>query len=546
MAEARKKTTRTGSPRSKNATAARKPRARRSSPPVLKSFNPATGEALPEVRANTPGEVKDAVEQARKVAPEWAALVPQARARMLKEVRHRIYSRLDDIVETVAQECGKPRAEALAHDVMPTVLALQYFERMSPRWLKSDRPGRFAGWALGTSSRVEMRPYGVVACISPWNYPFFLSFMGIIPALMAGNAVLLKPSELTPGVGERLREVLDVLPSGVATVLQGDGEIGGALVDAPVDKITFIGSPATGRKIAAAAARHLTPVVMELGGQDAAIICEDADLDVASSGLLWGAFLNSGQTCAAVERAYVNQSIADKFEDMLVAKAARLRQGPNGDVGALTAQRQLDTVRRHLADAVDKGARVLIGGSDSGRPNDNGSLWHAPTVISGRDEAMTISKEETFGPLLPIVRVSDDAEAVRRANEDGFNLTASVWSADRARARGLAAQLKAGTISINSHADAAGAPWSPWGGVGESGYGRLNGIYGLREFVAPVHVFDSRLPRLKKLWWYPYGESTTKTLRAITELLSAPKLSDKATAFKSMLENAGEAVREKL
>lgn len=546
MAEEPRKTTRTSSPRSKKTTGTRKPRPNKDATLMLKSFNPATGEALGEVRANTPGEVKDAVAQARKVAPEWAAIPSQGRSRMLKEVRHRIYDRLDDIVETVAQECGKPRAEALAHDIMPTVLALQYFERMSPRWLKSDRPGRFLGPVLGTSSKVEMRPYGVVACISPWNYPFFLSFMGIIPALFAGNVIVLKPSEVTPGVGERLREVLEVLPSGIATVVQGGGEVGSALVDAPVDKIAFIGSAATGRKIATAAAEHLTPVVMELGGQDAAIICEDADLDFASSGLLWGAFLNSGQTCAAIERAYVSRSIADKFEDMVVAKAARLRQGPDGDVGALTAQRQLETVQRHLADAVDKGARVLIGGAESGRVNEKGSLWHAPTIIAGRSEAMAISKEETFGPLLPIVRVRDDAEAVRRANEEGFNLTASVWSADRARARALASQLKAGTVTINSHADAAAAPWSPWGGIGQSGYGRLNGIYGLREFVVPVHISDSLMPRMKKLWWYPYGDATTKTLRAFTELLAAPKMSDKAAALKSAFKSVGEAMREKL
>ncbi|MGH2819029.1 MAG: aldehyde dehydrogenase family protein, partial [Actinomycetota bacterium] len=233
---------------------------------VLKSFNPRTGDRVGEVRAVSPGEVGDAVAAARKMAPDWASIEPRGRARVLEEVRHRIDARLEDIVETVALECGKPRAEALAHDVLPTVLALRYLERLAPRALRPERVGRAIGAVFGLSSTIDWRPHGVVGCISPWNYPFFLAFLGMAPALFAGNVVVLKPSEVTPQVGERIREVLEPLPPGVATVIQGGGEVGAALVDAPCDKLSFIGSPATGRKIAEAAARHLTPVVMELGG----------------------------------------------------------------------------------------------------------------------------------------------------------------------------------------------------------------------------------------------------------------------------------------
>ena len=355
-------------------------------------------------------------------------------------------------------------------------------------------PARVLGPLLGVSSKVEWRPFGVVGCISPWNYPFQLAIFAIAPALFAGNTVVLKPSEVTPGVGELLRTVLEGLPPGVATVVQGGADVGKALVDAPCDKICFIGSPATGRKIAGAAAKHLTPVVMELGGQDAAIVCDDADLDVATSGVLWGAFLNSGQTCAAIERAYVVDSVADEFTERLASKLAQLRHEENGDIGALTTSAGLDTVTRLVQDSIEHGATVIAGGPDEIKRSEQKGRWYPATILDGRSEEMAVFKEEIFGPVLPIVRVRDEAEAVRRANEDGFSLTASVWTRNRARFDRLAGELRAGTVSNNDHASTVGAVWTPWGGVGESGYGRINGIYGLREFSVPVHVARSIAP----------------------------------------------------
>lgn len=516
-------------------------------PVMLRSFDPTAGKVLGEVPAASAADVRDAVERARKVAPEWAAVPPEGRARMLREVRHRIYRRLDRIVETVSSECGKPRAEALAHDVMPSVLNLFYYERTAAKHLKTERIGRVMGPLLGLSSQVEWRPFGVVGCITPWNYPFFLSFMAITPALFAGNTVILKPSEVTPQTGELLRDVLEPLPPGVATVVQGGGDVGAALVAAPCDKICFIGSPGTGKKIAAAAAQHLTPVVMELGGKDPAIVCADADLDIAASGVLWGAFLNAGQTCAAIERAFVVDSVADEFQDKLLAKLAKLRQGEgDADVGSLTFDRQLDVVRGHVEDAVANGAQVLAGGPDAGRKNADGSLWYAPTVLTGVDESMKLMEEETFGPVLPIIRVQDEAEAIRRVNNEGFNLTASVWTSNRRKGREIAGAIRAGTVSINDHAIAAGAPWSPWGGVGESGYGRLSGELGLKEFLTPVHITNNMTPRMKRLWWYPYDDATTSTLRAVTEVFSAPTAGLKMKAGRSALKGAGRAIRSKL
>src|SRR5437867_4029043 len=289
---------------------------------------------------------------------------------------YEIRARMDDFVETVSAEPAKPPVEALSHDVLPTLLTIRYLGRIAPKALRSQRVGRLIAPVLGLSSSIDWRPFGVVGCISPWNYPVFLSFISLVPALLAGNAVVLKPSEVTPACGELMREVLTVLPEDVAAVVQGAGEVGAALVDAPCDKICFVGSTATGRKIAEAAAKHLTPLVMELGGQDAAIVCEDADLDAASSGVLWGAFLNAGQTCAAIERAYVVEPVADQFEERLLAKLREIEAQPEPQIGPLCINRQLETVERHVQDAVDRGAAVLAGGPDAARPNQNGSLWY--------------------------------------------------------------------------------------------------------------------------------------------------------------------------
>ena len=514
---------------------------------MLASGDPRTGTVVREIPAGTPDEVRDAVAAARRAARAWAALPVDRRARALARVRAAIHERMDHVVETISRENGKPPAEALAHDVVPALLTMAYLERIAPRALAPRAAGRFVGTLLGSGSRVEWRPYGVVGCISPWNYPLFLAFIGMTPALLAGNAVVLKPSEATPAVGELIAELLSPLPDGVATVVQGGGEVGAALVGAPVDKVCFIGSTATGRRIAQAAAEHLTPVVLELGGQDTAIVCADADLDVAASGVLWGAFLNAGQTCCAIERVYVEEPVADRFEELLLEKLRRVTAGPVGDIGPLTVSRQLETVKRHVRDAVSKGAKVLAGGEgrrDAGDGKEG--LWFPPTVLEGRGPDMELFGEETFGPVLPIVRVNDVDAAIRRAGEEGFNLTASVWTRSPATARKVVAGLRAGTVSVNDHAATAAAPWGPWGGVGQSGYGRLHGVLGLREFAVPVHVQRNLMPRLKRLWWYPYDRATTDTLRGVANLLSAPSWRDRREALRTIARSAGRAFGGKL
>lgn len=539
MAESPKKATKSA------ARKTRKPAAKRSAPAILRSKDPASGRLLREVEATPPEEVANLVANARKVAPEWASLPPRGRAHILRDVRYRIVERMDDIVDVVSEENGKPRTEALAHDVLPTLLMLAYLERATHKALRPMRLGGVAAPLMGGTSRVEWRPFGVVGAIGPWNYPFFNTMLAFASALFAGNTVVVKPSEVTPGVGELLRDVLDVLPPGVTTVVQGGAEVGAALIDAPCDKISFIGSPATGRRICEAAAKHLTPVVMELGGKDAAIVCADADLDTASSGVVWGSFMNTGQTCCAVERIFVHEAVAEDFVERIADKVARLRQSGDGEIGPITLERQLDIVKRHVDDALAKGAHVIAGGPDAGRANKGGSRWYAPTVLEDVNDDMAVVTEETFGPVVTVTRVRDDDEALARANS-GFNLTASVWSKDRGRGDAIAHRLRAGTVTINSHGDTLAMPWAPWGGVSESGFGRLNGVLGLREFSVPVHISRNFVRKMKKLWWYPYDEATAATLRGFAQVVGHPKVTEKLRGAKAALGSLRSTIKNKL
>ncbi|MEA2451717.1 MAG: hypothetical protein QOG04_427 [Actinomycetota bacterium] len=505
------------------------------SPQSLKSFNPRTGETIREIAAIAPAEVRDVVEQARKVAPEWGAIDPEGRVRILRNIRSRIKEKTDEIVDVVASETGKPRAEALSHEVLTPLLQLAYLEHLAPKVLKRKRVAPVIGPLLGFKSRMEFRPFGVVGCITPWNFPITNSFLALASPLFAGNTVVIKPSEVTPGCGEMLRELLEPLPSGVATVIQGGGDVGAALVDAPCDKISFVGSPVTGRKICGAAAEHLTPVVMELGGKDSAIICSDADLDLTTSGIVWGAFANAGQICASIERAYVVDSVADEFQERLLAKLSKLEQGE--DIGSLTFARQLDIVSDQVEDAVAKGATVLAGGTGAGKKNENGTLWYAPTVITDVTSDMSVLKNETFGPILTLIRVRDEEEALQRANTDGVNLTASVWTKDSKKRERLVAGLRAGSITHNFHLESVGGTWGTWGGVGESGYGRLNGELGLLEFTVPTHVSYSAMPKMKRSFWYPYDSGSERLTRSLIDFLGSKEAPQKLGAINGVMKD---------
>ena len=466
-----------------------------------------------EARSAPTDAVPVAVTAARAAQQGWSSLPVTERIAHLAHLRLEIAERAEDIVEEIARDLRRHPAEGFGHDLLPVLLSLRWHERVGRRALAPERPGRLLAAAVGMRSRIERRPYGVVAAITPGNYPFNLSLLPAIPALLAGNTIVLKPSELAPGVAGVLRRLLDAaFPPGVASVLLGDGSAGRALMRAGIDKVCFVGSRATGREVAIAAAEEGVPTVMELGGQDAAIVRADADLEVAASGLVWASFVNGGQACCSVERVYVHEDAADRFERLFVEKARRMR--PGRDVPPVPESR-IATVRRLAEDARALGARWLLG------PAEDDGAW-PPFVLEGRTPEMALSGAEIFGPMLTISRVVDDEEAVRRANEEGENLTASIWTTDRSAAERIAGSIRAGSIAINDHGVGEGAVWGAWGGVGASGHGRLHGLAGIREFTVPVHVTSSLTPRRTRVWWFPNDEPTAATLRAAVDVVGRP------------------------
>jgi acyl-CoA reductase-like NAD-dependent aldehyde dehydrogenase len=480
------------------------------------SYDPATDEEIGRVPVRTSEEVRRAVETARAAQMEWAARSYRERGRVILRAREIVLGQLDAVAELIARESGKPVTEAISMELTPTLDLMRFFARETGRLLRPERIGIGQYGLLGRTSRLVYRPMGVVGIISPWNFPWAIPLGEVVMSLMAGNAVVLKPSELTPFVGLKIADVFARagLPEGLLTVLTGDGRTGAALVEAGVDKIMFTGSVATGRRVAETAGRNLIPCVLELGGKDPMIVFEDADAESAAAAAVWGAFANSGQACASVERCYVEESIAEGFTARVVELTRALRQdeGLSGraDLGAMSCERQRGIVEDHLREAVAQGARVLAGGA---RGRDAGA-FHEPTVVSNVDHTMRLMREETFGPVLPLMTFKSEDEAIRLANDSPFGLTASVWTRNIKRGERVAARIDAGTVMVNEVLYTHGIAQTPWGGVKLSGIGRTHGRAGLLELVHAKHVHVNRLARLHDLWWFGYTPQSNDLFRA--------------------------------
>jgi len=471
----------------------------------LASTDPATGEEVGRVRVTPPETVAEIVQRAREAQKGWAATPVRERARLMLRAARVLHSRMDEVARRISAEQGKPQLEAMLHDVSTAI--------EHALWCASDVPGllspeRVRSPQLTYRSKkhvLHYEPLGVVGIVSPWNFPFGIPFSEVSIALACGNAVVLKPSELTPLAAEEIAAVFrDAgLPEGVLQVIHGDGRTGGALVSADVDKIFFTGSVGTGRAVMKAAAETLTPVVLELGGKDPMIVLDDADLDLAARGAVWGAFANAGQVCASVERAYVHESVAGDFVDRVVAQAQQLTVGrhdePGVDVGPLVSDRQFGIVKDLVDDAVAQGARVLTGG-----PDPRGGRFFRPTVLVDVRPEMRIMREEIFGPVLPILTVRDEEEALAAANHSEFGLSASVWSRSLRRAQRLAGRLHVGSVWINDHMYSHNAPQLPWGGVKNSGFGRTHSKHGVYECVH-VKMVGADSGRMPRPHYFPYG-----------------------------------------
>ncbi|GAC1342381.1 MAG: aldehyde dehydrogenase family protein [Myxococcales bacterium] len=490
---------------------------------TLEVREPGTGKLVGEVRVSSPAQVREATQSARSAQAGWMGLGFRARAAVLQRFKQLLLDRAEEICDLLTRENGKTRNESLFMEVLPAADLTHYFARHAERSLRDEKlplhmfPHK--------KSYLRCHPRGVIGIISPWNYPFSIPVGDVVMALAAGNGAVLKPSEFTPLIAEKARALLEEagVPRGLVQVVQGKGDVGAALIESGVDMVIFTGSVATGRKVSLAAAARMIPCVLELGGKDPAIVLPDADLDVTAKKVAWGAFANSGQTCAAIERAYVHESIFAAFADKVAALARQLRQGePNQhdvDVGAMTTQAQVEIVRRHLADATARGATVLAGGGITETPA--GARFIQPTVLTGVTQDMAIVREETFGPMLPLLPYKTEEEAIRLANDSPYGLSAYVFTRDRKAAERIANQLEAGTVMHNDALYTHAAPETPWGGVKGSGLGRVHGKHGLRDLCEVRHVNLERF-NFPAFWYYPYTAKAFRTgLRAYGALIGS-------------------------
>lgn len=484
------------------------------------SYDPGTGEEIGRVPLISPEGVANAVRRAGKAQPAWAVLSFGERARIVLKAREIMLSQMEELATLISRETGKPVSEAISMEVVPTLDTMHYFATHTERLLRPHKIDIGQYGLMGRSSRIVYKPMGVVGIISPWNFPLATPADEVVMALMSGNAVVLKPSELTPLIALKLGEIFTRagLPEGLLEIVTGDGSTGAALIDARVDKIMFTGSVATGKRVAEAAAKHLTPVVLELGGKDPMVVLADADIDNAARGAVWGAFANSGQACASVERCYVDESIAPQFLARVLAETQTLRQEvgtkADTDVGAMTNERQLKIVEEHVSDAVERGAKVVSGGE---RAANLSGYFYPPTVLTNVDHRMKIMRDETFGPVLPVMTFKTEDEAVNLANDSVFGLTASVWTKDISRGRKLAERIEAGTVMVNEVVYTHGIAQTPWGGIKESGYGRTHGRMGLLELVTPRHIHVNRISFLPDIWWFRYDLGAQKLFRGLAK-----------------------------
>ena len=507
-----------------------------------KSVNPASGDTIGFSEKNSPQDLKEAVRRARKAFEQWAILPVGERVRALRRIKAHLMEHAEEITALISKENGKTRIEAFAIEVMPAVMALDYYTSHAKSFLKPAllAPGSlllFNKW-----SRIFRVPYGVIGIISPWNYPFSIPFSEVVMGLLAGNGVILKTASSTQLVGRQIESCMHAagLPDGLFSFINIPGsQAGDAFIESGIDKLFFTGSVSSGKKLMAKAAETLTPLNLELGGNDAMLVCEDADLDRASSGAVWAGLQNCGQSCAGVERIYVHESAYGPFLERLKAKVESLRVGEDRDYSvdmwAMTSRDQMETVREHIEDALKKGAKIV---AQSGCPQtDSPGNFLPATLIADVNHDMLVMKEETFGPVLALMKVRDMEEAIAFANDSLYGLTGSVWSKKSRKAERIARKIRAGVVTINDHLVSHGMPETPWGGVKASGFGRTHGRIGFNEMTQPQVVVHDLLGFAKKnLWWRPYSEELYRGLCGTMKFFYGRKLKVRLSGLKPMLK----------
>ncbi len=484
-------------------------------------ISPVTGEKIGSFRAATPEQVTAAVTAAWQAFPAYAASLWTARERLLRRLRNLLLVHQDELADIMIDEVGKTRVDTVTADIMPAVETIDYYLRrtpavLAPRTLRHFKPPLWGKWG-----RIERVPLGAVGIISPWNFPVSLAIAAIIPALAAGNTVVWKPSEQATLTGLAMARLFAKagFPPGVFNVVTGGPAVGAALTASDIETLVFIGGTAAGMKVLQAMAAHGKTAILELGGNDPMIVLEDADLDQAAVGAVWGACANAGQICSGVKRVIVvGRKTADALATKIVQVASGLKMGSGRDpavaIGPLISAQARERIHAFVVDAAARGGHVLAGGAIPPGPG----FFYPPTVLADVPVDSRLWQEEAFGPLIPIVAAETEANAIDLANSTPFGLSASVWTRDPEHGMAVARRLRAGTVMINDHSSTWGDIRCPWGGFGLSGQGRIHGDEALLELTAPQVVVADK-PGKPKMWWYPYSAGKARFFRASVDLL---------------------------
>ena len=510
--------------------------------------NPATNEILGECETNSVDDLKQMISNARKTQIEWQKMSVRERTKKVLNIRKYLVNNSEKIAEIISKDNGKTKIDALATEVLPAAMAISYYCKNAEYFLRDEFLSAGNIFLINKRSKVVRVPYGVVGIISPWNYPFAIPFSEVIMALLAGNAVILKVASETQFVGQEIKNAVESanLPDGIFNYINLPGKIAGnALLENGIDKLFFTGSVAVGKYLMKKASETLTPLVLELGGNDPMIVCEDADPYRAAMGAIWAGFQNAGQSCGGVERIYVHEKIYDLFMSILKSKIEKLKIGYgenyNNDIGCMTTKNQVETVKIHIEDALNKGALLFAQSSQV----EKGEQFLPAMVFTNVNHDMLLMKDETFGPVVGVMKFSNYEEAINLANDSYLGLTASVWTKSKKRGEKIARQLKTGAVTINDHLMSHGLAETPWGGFKQSGIGRTHGKLGFDEMTQPQVIVHDILPFVKKdLWWHPFNKNLYMGLKGLLDLLYSYSITLKIKGIKSLIKILPRIFRE--
>ena len=491
---------------------------------ALESVNPADLTVTSGPEEVTPEEIPPIIEEMRRVQTDWATTSPKERRMLMRGLRLHISEDSDRIADTVFRDTGKPKAECISTEIMSSTAMAKYCEQLLKRFRFKEKvkqgPMSLMCTFLGRRSYIEHVPYGVVAVISSYNFPLAIPFTEALMAVSAGNAVLIKPSSDTPLTGQLIQDLFEEagFPRGLVRSVSGRG-LGSAVASSDVDKIVFTGGTETGREVMRTAADRMVPAVLELGGKDAMVVLEDADLERATDCAVWSSFVNSGQVCVSTKRILLQESIADRFTELFVSKVRKLKQGngwddPEVSVGPMINERQLRLMEDICSRISDEGGEFLTGGR---RRSDLNGYYFEPTVVRGLSKDSPLTDTEMFGPITCLYTFKDDDEAVRDANACAFALGGSVWTSDIARGERIASGMRPGTVDVNNAVYTYGLPATPWGGRGMSGIGTTHAEEGFRQLMHPHHVHVDRCRFARDGWWMPNGEGSAELMDDVNE-----------------------------